>query len=52
MITFDVMNSGLKVTSAVASTPGLKAGQKWLFRATFVESVTFTSIEPGAITAM
>jgi hypothetical protein len=52
-VSFDIMNSGLKVTSAAASAPGgLKAGQKWLFQAAFVDSVTFTSVEAGIVTAM
>ncbi len=55
MLSFDVLDaSGVKVSSAVASTTGLKADQKWRFQATFMTPyrVNFTSIEAGTITAM
>lgn len=55
MLTFDVLDaSGVKVSSALASTTGLKVDQKWRFQATFLNpfSVNFTSIEAGTVTAM
>ncbi|SRR6266851_2464843 len=55
MITLDLLDaSGVKVSSAMASTNGLKSGQQWRFQATFLTqySVSFTSIEPGTVTVM
>ena len=55
IINLDVLDaSGVKVSSAIASTTGLKAGQQWRFQATFTTpyAVSFSSIGPGSITAM
>lgn len=55
MITFDILDaSGAKVSSAVASTIGLNAGQTWRFQATFMNpfSVQFKTIVPGQLIAM
>jgi hypothetical protein len=54
-ITLDILDtSGVKVSSAMAATSGLKAGQKWRFQATFLNPyvVNFRSIEPGQITVI
>lgn len=54
-ITLDVLDeSGVKVSSAMAATSGLKAGQKWRFQATFMNpyAVNFRAIEPGHITTI
>jgi len=55
MLTFNALDaSGVKVADLIASTTGLKVGQKWRFQAMFVTPVrvNFTSIEAGPITAM
>ncbi len=55
MLSFDVLDAtGAKVSSALASTIGLKAGQTWRFQATFTNpfSVQFRSVAPGQLIAM
>ena len=54
-ITLDILDgSGVKVSSAVAATNGLKSAQKWRFQATFTNPyvVTFRSIERGQLTTI
>lgn len=52
MVTLDVVDgAGTKVSSAIASTTGLKASQRWRFQAHFLNAyaVSFRAIEPGNI---
>lgn len=54
-VTFDVIDqSGVKVSSAIAVTNGLKAAQSWRFQATFTTpyAVNFSSIAAGSITTI
>jgi hypothetical protein len=46
--------SGVKVSSAVAVTTGLKAGQTWRFQATLMNAyaVAFKSVAPGHVIAV
>lgn len=55
MMTLDVLDaSGVKVSSAIASTAGLRAGQTWRFQATFMNpySVQFKTVAPGQMMVM
>jgi len=52
MLSLDVLDTtGIKVSSALASTVGLKAGQTWRFQAVFTNpfSVQFRSVLPGQL---
>lgn len=52
MISWDVLDAtGTKVSSALASTTGLKSAQRWRFQANFLNAyaVAFHSIGPGNI---
>jgi hypothetical protein len=54
-ISLDVLDeSGTKVSSAIANTPGLKAGQTWRFQAIFTTpfTVAFKSIAQGQVHAV
>jgi hypothetical protein len=54
-VSFDALDAqGVKVSSAVAATNGLKVDQKWRFQAVFTTpfSVVFTSVAPGQVTAV
>jgi len=52
IMSFDVLDeSGAKVSSAVASTTGLKSQQRWRFQAVFMNpyAIAFRAIAPGNI---
>lgn len=52
MLSLDVLDTtGTKVSSALASTVGLRAGQSWRFQAVFTNpfSVRFKSVVPGQV---
>jgi len=54
-VSLDILDDGgAKVSTAIASTIGLKAGQNWRFQAVFANpfSVSFKSVAPGTVLAV